>query len=190
MSAFVALDFETADYGADSACALGAVRVEGTRLVESRYRLIRPPRQRIAFTFIHGIRWSDVADEPVFAEIWPVFADLFDDIDFIAAHNAGFDRKVLLACLDAASLPRPAAPFRCTVRLARDVLGIRPANLKNVCRRLGIPLQHHHALSDATACARIALAAAAAECGEAPTPPILASSRGRPDPDHIDTEAN
>lgn len=166
MVAFVAIDFETADYGSDSACALGAVRVEGSALVAERYRLIRPPRSRIAFTFIHGIRWSDVADQPCFAEVWPDFADLFADVDFIAAHNAGFDRKVLLSCLDAASLPRPEAPFRCTVRMARDILGIRPANLKNVCRRLGIPLQHHHALSDATACARIALAAAAAEVGE------------------------
>ena len=30
---FVALDFETADYGADSACAIGIVRVENLRIV-------------------------------------------------------------------------------------------------------------------------------------------------------------
>src|SRR5207237_1122667 len=50
-------------------------------------------------------------------------------------------------------------PFKCTVAMARYALGIRPANLANVCRRLGIPLTHHHAESDALACARIVLAA-------------------------------
>ena len=31
---FVAIDFETADHGNDSACALGLVRVVGTEIVE------------------------------------------------------------------------------------------------------------------------------------------------------------
>jgi DNA polymerase-3 subunit epsilon len=160
---FLAIDFETADQGADSACALGAVLVEGTRVVETRYRLIRPPRPRMVFTYIHKIRWSDVAGEPDFAGVWPSFADLFDDIDFIAAHNAPFDRRVLHACCDAAGLDRPAAAFKCSVKMARGILEIRPANLSNVCRRLGIALDHHHALSDALACAKIVLAAQEAE---------------------------
>ena len=160
---FVAIDFETADKGADSACALGAVLVEGSRIVETRYRLIRPPRPTIVFTYIHKIRWTDVADEPDFAGVWPHFADLFDDIDFIAAHNASFDRRVLHACCDAAAIPRPPAAFRCSVKMARGILDIRPATLSNVCRRLRIPLDHHHALSDAEACAKIVLAAQEAE---------------------------
>ena len=46
MSDFVAIDFETADPGADSACAIGVVRVRDGRIAERIARLIRPPRQR------------------------------------------------------------------------------------------------------------------------------------------------
>jgi DNA polymerase III epsilon subunit-like protein len=41
---FVAIDFETADHGPDSACAVGLVRVSGAEIVERKYYLIRPPR--------------------------------------------------------------------------------------------------------------------------------------------------
>lgn len=163
MIRFVAIDFETADKGADSACALGAALVEGEAIVDTRYSLIRPPRPDIRFTAIHGIRWSDVVGQPSFAEAWPGFADLFEDVDFIAAHNAPFDRRVLYACCDAAAIARPAAAFRCSVKMARGILAIRPATLSNVCRRLGIALDHHHALSDAKACAEIVIAAQAQE---------------------------
>lgn len=142
---------------------MGLVRVEGREIVDRRYGLIRPPRAAMPFSWIHGIRWSDVCDQPTFGEVWPGMADILDDADFLVAHNAGFDRKVLTSCCAKAGLASPALPWRCTVRTARDVLRIRPANLKNVCRVLGIALRHHHALSDAEACARIALAGARAE---------------------------
>ncbi len=58
---FAAIDFETADYGRDSACALAVVIVEGVQIVRQEYFLIQPPRQQFAFTDIHGIRWNDVA---------------------------------------------------------------------------------------------------------------------------------
>jgi hypothetical protein len=71
MGTFVALDFETADRGRDSACAIGIVRVEHNQIVNRDYYLIRPPRQTFEFTEIHGIRWSDVAHEPTFGQLWP-----------------------------------------------------------------------------------------------------------------------
>ena len=86
-------------------------------------------------------------------------APLFDGVDFIAAHNAPFDRSVLRACCEWAGLPMPALPFECTVRHARRAWNLRPTNLPRVASHLGIPLDHHHAGSDAEACARILLAA-------------------------------
>ena len=50
-------------------------------------------------------------------------------------------------------------PFVCTMQLARQTWGVRPTRLPDVCRFLGIPLQHHDALSDAEAAARIVIAA-------------------------------
>lgn len=162
---FVAIDFETADGGSDSACAVALVRVEadGSRATVSR--LIRPPRRRIRFTYIHGIRWEDVADCPSFGAVWSELAPLLDGAAFLAAHNASFDRGVLLACCQAARLPPPDLPFVCTVSLARRAWAIRPTKLNNVCDRLGIPLSHHDPVSDAEACAEIVVRAAAQLAG-------------------------
>ena len=53
----------------------------------------------------------------------------------------------------------PEIPFRCTVQLARQTWNIKPTKLNNVCDHLGITLKHHHAASDAEACALIVIAA-------------------------------
>ena len=155
MSKFIAIDFETADYGRDSACAVGLARVEGGRVAGTAYRLIRPPRSDMRFTDIHGITWEDVENEPPFGEIWPELAGLFEGVDFIAAHNAPFDKSVLYACCAAAGLEAPPQPFICTVKLSKQELGLKPATLSHVCHHLSIPLKHHNALSDAEACAKI-----------------------------------
>lgn len=159
MPNFVAIDFETADQGRDSACSVTLVIVQGGQIVDSVQRLIRPPRQRMMFTHIHGITWSDVAAEPDFAGIWPALADVVAEADFLAAHNAPFDKGVLEGCCAAYGIDAPAKQFLCTVRLAREVWNIFPTKLPNVCHHLGLALNHHDALSDATACANIVLKA-------------------------------
>lgn len=159
MTTFVALDFETADYGRDSACAIGLVRVENHQIVERVHYLIQPPRRRMLFTHIHGIRWSDVANQPAFDSLWETIEPLFEGIDFLATHNATFDRGVLYACCDAHGIVRPKPPFICTVQLARKTWQLRPTKLPNVCEFLRIELNHHQALSDAEACAQIVIAA-------------------------------
>jgi DNA polymerase-3 subunit epsilon len=159
---FVALDFETADYSRDSACAVALVRVSGGEIVRRAHRLIRPPRQRFVFTHLHGISWADVAGEPAFGEVWPELQEVLAGARFIAAHYAPFDRSVLRACCAAAGLAMPAQPFLCTVQLARRTWKLRRANLPAVCEHLDLALRHHRADSDAEACARIVLAAASA----------------------------
>jgi DNA polymerase-3 subunit epsilon len=156
---FVAIDFETADNGRDSACAVGLVRVEGGRIVAKQHRLIRPPRSTFLFTHIHGIRWRDVEREPPFRTVWPSLAPLLEGASRLVAHNASFDRSVLRRCCEAAELPMPEQPFDCTVKLARRTWTLPNAKLNTVCEHLRIPLRHHDALSDAEACALIVLAA-------------------------------
>lgn len=156
---FVAIDFETADHGPDSACAVGLVRVEEMRVVRRESLRIRPPRRRILFTRIHGITWDMVKDAPGFADVWARLAPLLDGASILAAHNAPFDRRVLTACCAAAGLPVPCVPYLCTAQLARRRWGLKPNDLPSVCRRLGIGLVHHDPGSDAEACARIVIAA-------------------------------
>ncbi len=156
---FVAIDFETADSGRDSACAVGVVRVEKGRIVHREERFIRPPRPYFEFTYIHGITWERVAREPAFRELWPKLRPVMAGAEFLAAHQASFDRSVLTACCDRGRLAVPRLPFECTVKIARRLWRIRPTRLPDVCHYLNIPLKHHDALSDAEACARIVLAA-------------------------------
>jgi DNA polymerase-3 subunit epsilon len=156
---FTAIDFETADYGADSACALALVHVRGLEIVGRDLFMIRPPRARFAFTHIHGITWAHVRAEPSFAELWPSIGAKLPPAGFLAAHNAPFDRGVLAACCAAAGAAPPALGFLCTVRLARRVWKLKRANLPAVCEHLGIELDHHDPASDAEACARIVIAA-------------------------------
>ena len=156
---FVAIDFETADYGPDSACAVGLVRVEGLKVVHRERLLLRPPRPWVLFTHVHGITWEMVKDAPGFADAWPRLVPLLDGASALVAHNAPFDRRVLSACCAAGGLRVPNLPFLCTVQLARRHWGLKPNDLPSVCRRLGIGLVHHDPGSDAEACARIVIAA-------------------------------
>lgn len=159
MAHFAAIDFETADNGADSACAVAVVVARHGRIERSFSRLIRPPRRRMMFTHIHGITWEQVQDQPDFLALWPDLAEVIAGLDFLVAHNAPFDRRVLAECCRAYGLASPLTPFLCTVQAAREMWNLRPTKLPDVCRHLCLPLDHHDALSDATACANIMLAA-------------------------------
>ena len=156
---FAAIDFETADFGRDSACALGIVVVENGKIVKKEYSLIRPPRRDFVFSYLHGITWRDVASKPAFGDFWPTVKDLLDNVDFIAAHNASFDRSVLHACCDMHCHRPPLDKYVCTMKLARRLWDIRPTKLSDVCRHFAIDLMHHDAASDALACANIVLKA-------------------------------
>lgn len=156
---FAAIDFETADYGRDSACALSIVLVEGNKITGQETFLIRPPRKQFIFTYIHGITWADVEGMPDFRGHWPGIAGFLEKAEFLVAHNSGFDRRVMQACCERYGLQPPAHPYLCTMRLARRAWEIYPTKLSDVCARLEIPLKHHDAASDALAAAKIALRA-------------------------------
>jgi len=119
MTRFAALDFETANNARDSACALGVVIVEQGRIVERLYELIRPPSREFLFTHIHGLSWQDVQGAQRFDAVWSAMARALTGIEFLAAHNAPFDKGVLSACCETYQLAPPAQPFVCTVQLAR-----------------------------------------------------------------------
>lgn len=68
---FAAIDFETANPRADSACALGVVVVDDGRIVDRIFELIRPVTPESTFTAVHGLTWAHVRAAPAFGEIWP-----------------------------------------------------------------------------------------------------------------------
>ena len=157
MNTFAAIDFETADYWRDSACSVGVVLVENGRMTERLHQLIRPPRKEFVFTGIHGLTWNDVCDSPTFRQLWPQLQKFIDKAEFLVAHNASFDKSVLYACCAAERITPPTHQFQCTMRMARSKWNLQSVKLPSVCRHLGIQLNHHNALSDAEACAQIAV---------------------------------
>jgi DNA polymerase-3 subunit epsilon len=158
---FVAIDFETADHGRDSACAVALVRVERGAIVAKQTSLILPPRGVFTNAHIHGITAAHVRGAPTFGQLWPTLAPLLDGVAYLVAHNAPFDRSVLRACCAAAGLAEPTLPFECSVQMARRVWNLQSVTLPVLCRMLDIALVHHDAASDAEACARVVLAARA-----------------------------
>ncbi len=156
---FVARDFETANYQPDSACAVGLVKVVGGEIVDKAVHLIRPPTKQFVFTYVHGLTWKDVAKSDDFGTLWPKLEPFLEGAQFLAAHNASFDKGVLHACCAGYGIRAPSLPFRCTMQISRRAWNIYPTKLSDVCRELKIVLNHHEALSDAMACAQIVLAA-------------------------------
>lgn len=178
MENFVAIDFETANYRPDSACAVGLVKVVGGEIVEAAVHLIKPPTKEFVFTYIHGLTWSDVAKSEDFGQLWPKLAPFLDGAAFLAAHNASFDAGVLRSCCASYGIAAPSLPFRCTVKMARRAWAIYPTKLSDVCRELNIALNHHEALSDAMACAQIVLAADKEEGRGGVGPKRLGAAKG------------
>lgn len=159
ISNFLAIDFETANYYRDSACAVGVVRVENLKIVAKEAFLIRPPSSWFVFSDLHGITWNDVKDKPTFKDLWPSLKRYFRGIDFIAAHNAPFDRSVLYKSCEYYGLQPVNKQFICTMQLSRYFFGFEYNALNEVCKQLKIPLKHHDPLSDALACAKIMIKA-------------------------------
>jgi DNA polymerase-3 subunit epsilon len=165
---FCAIDFETACNEQASACTLGMVRVRNGEVAETFYSLIKPPAGMeiwASFTDIHGITMNDVRNSPTFAELWPQIKE-FIQSDVLVAHNAGFDKGVLVACLEYYGIEQAIPPFECTVQCSRkawkkeiDSQELINCKLNTVSAFLGIELNHHEALSDALACAKIYLEA-------------------------------
>ncbi|NVY97083.1 3'-5' exonuclease [Lactobacillus sp. DCY120] len=157
---FVAMDFETANQKASSACSLALALVENSRIVDTFYTLINPQThfnsRNIA---IHHINPRMVQTAPTFDLVWPHIKALFNEDHLVVAHNAPFDNRVLKETL--AFYQLQAAPYWSldTVRTSRKFYPEFPNHkLNTVAQALKIKLEHHHhALDDTLACAEILL---------------------------------
>lgn len=154
---YTAIDFETADNGRDSACAIGLIKIHNNTIIDSYYALIKPPRSYIKYAYFHGITWDMLKNQPTFAERWHEIANFIHDSTAFIAHNAQFDKGVLYNTAKTYNISLPLLPFYCTLKASRQFLNLPKNSLDSVCQALNIELNHHHALSDAQACANIFL---------------------------------
>lgn len=158
---FTAIDFETATGFAHSACAVGIVTVEDGAITEEYYALIQPPDNEYWYrnVMVHGIKPVETLEKPTFDMLFPeIHKRLYGRK--IVAHNESFDRNVLIKTMKYYGLYYDeleiANRWECTCRIYR-AKGYKPANLKYCSERNGIELNHHEALSDARACAKLYL---------------------------------
>ncbi|HUW39976.1 MAG TPA: 3'-5' exonuclease [Rectinemataceae bacterium] len=158
---FTAIDFETANNDAASACAIGLVKVIEDRVADTLYSLIKPPTDYFfpMFIDIHGIDADAVKDAPSFRQFWPRAAAFIGD-DVLVAHNYSFDKRVFESTLGHYGIDNPSNPWDCSLALSRRAWpNLRAYGLDIVAEFLRIDLNHHHALDDAKACALIYIAA-------------------------------
>ena len=161
MKSFVSIDFETATAKRNSACSVAIVTVVNGVVVEEYSQLIQPPSNDYAWRNIqvHGIRPNDTFNSPTFAAVYPEIRKRLAG-KTVVAHNESFDRSVMRNSMENHSMTYAdlgcAAKWECTMKLykAKD---FNPAKLNVLCDHFNIELQHHDALSDALACAKLYL---------------------------------
>lgn len=160
---FIALDFEIANNSFDSACSLGMVFVEKNTIIDEKYFLIKPPTDHFdpSMTAIHKIPEKQLLGSPTFDKIWLEIEPFFNEETIIIAHNAQFDMNVLRHCLNRFQLPTPDFYYACSIPICNRAIknNKTSSSLEEVTKYFGIDMSmHHHALSDARACAESVLA--------------------------------
>lgn len=158
---FVAIDFETANSNRYSACSIALVVIKKNKVSNIYHSLIKPPDNNFNYinTSIHGITYNDVKNMPYFHKLWPDLKEIIGD-SILVAHNASFDISVLRSCIGYYGINSPRLGYICTCELSRKIWpGQFSYKLNNICNYLDIDLNHHEALSDANACASIAIKA-------------------------------
>ena len=157
---FASIDFETANYNRSSICSLGIVIVENGVITDKIYRLVRPrPNFYCSWaTDIHGLSYYDTLNEPEFPEVWEGINPKLKSLPLVA-HNSPFDAGCLKAVHDLYEMQYPNYEFYCTYRTAKkEFPNLENHQLHTVAAHVGYDLEnHHHALGDAEACAKIAL---------------------------------
>lgn len=149
---FIAIDFETATTSTRMPCQIGIVIVKEGKIIQRIEKYIQPPGNKYNKRCIevHGITPDITKDKPEFNVVWEEIKECFE-ANFIVAHNIYFDIDVLNKVLNRYNIEPPIIMgMECTFNLTG-------ASLNDACKEFGIELDHHNALSDATACAEIFL---------------------------------
>ena len=156
---FTAIDFETANGSPASPCAVGLVRVRDGKITDNLSFLIQPPIPHDWFHAgnikVHGIRPSDVDGAATAAEAIALMMAFIGE-DVLLAHNAPFDMGVLRSTAAHIGVELPQLHYACSLAISRKTYNLESYRLNAVAYRIGHEeFNHHDALADSDACARI-----------------------------------
>ena len=149
---FIALDFETAQGKRNSICAIGLVAVKNNVITEKYWSLIKPPNNEYSpyNIKIHGITPQMTQNAPTFEALYPAIKHYLHGKN-VVCHNADFDLDALRQTMQYYDIDEELSIIaHCTFKLYGS-------SLVDCCAELNIVLDHHNALSDAEACAKLFL---------------------------------
>ena len=159
MRDFAAIDFETANYDRSSVCSVGVFIVRDGEIVDKFYSLIQPEPNYYNYwcTQVHGLCRTDTDDAPVFPDVWAQIEPLIEGLPLVA-HNRPFDEGCLRAVFRTYQMDYPEYKFLDTLAASRRLQpDMENHQLQTVAAACGFQMEnHHHALTDAEACAWIA----------------------------------
>ena len=159
MMDFAAIDFETANYERSSVCSVGVVIVRDGKIEDSFYSLIKPEPNYYNYrcSQIHGLTREDTEEAPICPRVGAQIEPLIEGLPLVA-HNKAFDEGCLKAVFHVYQMDYPDYEFYDTLYASRKVLPyLENHQLHTVAAACGYCLNNHHnALADAEACARIA----------------------------------
>lgn len=150
---FVAIDFEHATPNKASVCSVGIAAVENGNITDTYTSLIQPPNNEYfqANSLVHGIYETDTVKSPTFLQVWPEIKCRIDG-KIIIAHGANHtDRHCLNQAMEINNIYDDLNIYWI------DTQKICNAKLDVISKVCNIELDHHNALSDAIACAKVYL---------------------------------
>jgi DNA polymerase-3 subunit epsilon len=158
---FTAVDVETANEDLASICQIGLAEYEGASLVREWKSYVDPEDEFSGFNIdIHGIDETMVAGAPTFANLWDFLNNSL--ASRVVCSHTSFDRTSIYRACVKYHLPAPNWIWLDTARVARRAwpqFGHSGYRLKKLAEFLGYSFEHHDALGDAKASARILQAA-------------------------------
>lgn len=164
---YIAIDFETANTYANSACSVGLVRFVDGKETDSVHSLIRPAKMYFIPEWtekIHHISYGDVRDKPQFPEVWDslVMPFIAKTPDFpLVAHNARFDMGVIRACYEYYGMKLSDFRYFDSLRVTQKTWPeLECHKLTFLGERFGIQYDAHDALDDSRTCGKIIALAA------------------------------
>ena len=157
----VAFDTETTGLSPskDRIIEIGAVKIRNGKVIATKGWLINPQQDIPSYaTRIHGISNDMVADQPVFAEVYPEFKAFIGD-SVLVAHNARFDVNFVSSELNRQGLEYPDNQVLDSLKLFRKWYPeLKSHKLGSVAGHLGVKEgKFHRAVEDTRYLARIFL---------------------------------
>ncbi|MGN0804832.1 MAG: exonuclease domain-containing protein [Candidatus Coproplasma sp.] len=159
---FVVFDLETTGLNSspsggnmDRIIEIGAYKITGGEINESFSTFINPERKLSAeIVSLTGIDQSMVSDAPTYKQVMPDFFKFIDGCYLVGHNVANFDFKFIeYYCSQCGYVPE--RKIFDTIPLSQQLLRLSNYKLNTVADHFGITFNHHRAIDDALATAKI-----------------------------------